>query len=256
MKKTTKFTVFILLLFGFLWSGYGQEKKIKYNYNDNGQVESISFGNQHNKGFVKKKELEEINPHYNISNKNVLGKSTNQWHSTSFTMNPKKYVGVSFISESFDNDMHKRESTIHVYNSLGKEIAIFNKLPEDCLDPMISENGKYLGFYYGTDIAHSGSLVNRGFRIYDIKKKKIFKEIKGEVRGSVALGNLLVFNIRTEGNNTEYYVFDTFKDTLYKKYFRQKELWYFKNFSDDGMLLLLPSGQEKIIPFSDFIIIE
>jgi hypothetical protein len=118
---------------------------------------------------------------------------------------------------------------------------------------VITENGQFLCYTYGGDVDEAGELFPSGYRIIDVKTKKILVDRQHPSTGSPFIVRNLIINGYDEYTGCSkyvYVVFDSEKRCLYTKdYCLGENLNQLKEITDTGFLF---SGQDNQPVFDSF----
>jgi len=170
------------------------------------------------------------------------------------------YAGVSYIFRAYDNEEWLQieeliESTVLVFNCSGNEIYRVSNFESDAQEPLISSNGNYLGFHYGTGGYELSNYIS-GFRIYDVKRDLLLHDIKDhEIEGYVAGGykenDIFAFRVGLPEKHSYYYVFETTNGILYRRKFSSYEIGMRIRFEKDAVIFNTKSGEQISEKYSD-----
>ncbi len=127
-----------------------------------------------------------------------------------------------------------------------KEILIFDrhgellaKIPENSdgfLNPTVTEDGKYLGYSYGSTIVDLPDItVPHGLKIYDIKKNQLVLDLK-EVffNRPVSFGRYIRISEPSVDSRT-FYIIDPNTSTIYRRTFSISEVNEIQKFDKEGV---------------------
>jgi hypothetical protein len=109
---------------------------------------------------------------------------------------------------------------LQIYNSQGKLSHTLESSGVEILDPCITNNGRYLGYHFGTETSDEGEYWSKiGYRIIDLKQNKIIdhQEVK-EVYGWTSMGNIIIMSSRKDSLDYSHYYLDCFDFENNRKY--------------------------------------
>lgn len=134
--------------------------------------------------------------------------------------------------------------SIDVFTNLG--VSIYKERANDVniLNPVISENRKYLYYTYGAE-DESGCLIDKGYRLIDMKTKKIIMDRRHEsIGGPFVVNNLIIngYSIHEPEEKHVYIVIDSENQIIYTKEYSLNEKYHVKEINDKGFLI---SDHEK-----------
>lgn len=109
-----------------------------------------------------------------------------------------------------------RVSSIYVFDPDGNVTNSIENIPLDAYEPVVTSNGKYLFYFYGERMAHSGGGIQSGFRIIDLEDESLFFEQTNVIaRGTgFAHGTLLIIFYSAEGKRK--IILDESDGSMYK----------------------------------------
>lgn len=243
--------LFIICLFGQL-NGQSSHSIEVVRSQENKVFDRIIFYDTLSRLPLKEILFSEINPYDKDYSKEI-------GHFSSFRSEvlSKKYgnnfLGVSFQFNPFDNEGRliedSRESTIIIFNSIGEEVVRFEELPFDASEPLLDNEGRYLGYHFG-GLIYDDLPKDIGFNIYDLNLHKMIYEIRtADIAGSYIQNEVFVFAV-PENNSRIYFVFNPETGLLFKKRYSQTEQALTARFDIEGVIFN-EYGKEKLVTYLD-----
>lgn len=163
--------------------------------------------------------------------------------------NTNKHLVVKFdLIKMYTDILVGWECTFVVLDSFGNETGRLENIKYDCAYPIVTKDGKYLGFTYGSTLDdHFHHLFkNEGVKIYDLTLKKIiYEEISDSRGGNPSFGLTQedeMFRILKRCHDKSEFVrtykfLDCTNRILLKKDFKQSDLIEFGKCKSDKQIL-------------------
>lgn len=245
------FAVSILGLSGHLIMA--QEKAITIKREQNRQA--IEFRTSDGKIF-RTLDVDQQNPYkpnFTPQRSNARGVKVGHSFTEGLVSKPgKSNIAVSYSYKAYSEDNSQLqdvgESTLIVYDESGNEIFKKRIEADNAGEPLMASNGKYVAVAFG-GVVYDDVTLKVGFTIYNVEtKSEVFHISTNDLSGAWVAKDVFVFAVPEGGSDrtTTYFVFDTTRETLYKKSYPIKIYRGIKRFENLGVIFLLPPDAERI----------
>lgn len=262
MKKS-KF-IFLLILFISLSSYvHSQTPSVKISAsrpNHQSSYDKLVFKDSATNSIIKELSVNEYNPYKNYRPLN--SKSADETRTiiaerveAAFPKESSGFVGISFRYDPYDSEgfliEKMRESTVVLLNKSGNEVFRLDNLPFDASEPLASENGKYLGFHFGS-IVYGDVTEDIGFQIYDVESNSILYEVRtDDIAGSFIQGGVFIFGVPIDRHHRTYYIFNPSNQKLYYKTLNYQEQVLQNRFTREGVIYNLIGGGTRLEKYDE-----
>jgi hypothetical protein len=186
---------------------------------------------------------------------------TGYYNGTSYYVVNKELKGYSVISYSFTISAEDYAvavlGSVIVFNKAGKCIYKDKIIDVNINKAVITENGNFLCYSYGGDLDGNGSIIPAGFRIIDIKTKKILIDRQHPSLGSPFVVRNLIVNGYDEYRDCSmsvFVVFDSDHRSLYTKGYcfgENLDSNQLKEITDTGFLFLSKDNEPNLDSFEE-----
>lgn len=129
-------------------------------------------------------------------------------------------------------------SSILVFNNFGIRIYQENMINVDVGEVVVTDDGRYLCFDYGGETDEDGSLFHKGYRIIEIKTKKIIVDQQHDNLGSPAIAKNLIITSYDTNEDQRKCIFTIYcpnQKCLYTKGYTLNEMATFTKITQEGI---------------------
>lgn len=260
------------------------QTSIEYVRNEKNQVTAIRFLNPANGSLVKAVDIAALNPYqfrdlpqlrtyinglpeYDLADyagKGSIAKyagdanpGTYKSAQPSVTMSKAGDNGVALsfvlrlVFQEGGVEETKRWSTLMVLDKLGNKTYELTDVNTDINWPVLSANGRYLGYSHSSMEAHSSIEPDEQVVLFDLSTAT--KLLEFPYAGSLtptSFNNLLIFSRLAEGGY-EYTLLDENTGNIYQKIFSRERLGLHKTWATDGIVFLGPDNSNVVERFTD-----